>query len=784
MRIGVYICHCGLNIASVINMDALHKKVEEMGDVALVKDIQFMCSDFGQEQLIEDIRENNIDRILVAACTPKLHEPTFKRVLEKAGINPYLLEIANIREQCSWVHMHNQSMATQKAFDLIKMGVAKLKLLQPLQIRTYKANKDVLVIGGGVAGIEAALTLADAGTHVHMVEKEPTIGGKMALLNEVFPTNDCSICVLAPKMTDVQNHPNIEMRTYAEITDISGSVGDFTVKGIQRSRYVIVDRCKGCIDQCSNVCPVEIPNPFDSGLGKVKAISMAIPQAVPQSAYINNEFCVGCGLCKQACPADAIDYEMKEEEFSFTVGAVIVATGYQGFDAKRKEEYGYSVYPDVLTNMELERLLNASGPTRGKVVVPSTGEMPKKVAFIQCVGSRDETVGNPYCSRVCCMSSMKNAQMIKERYPDCDVTIHYIDVRASGEMYEEYYVRSQSMGINFIRGKVAEVQPDPQGQMQLRYEDTLECAIREDPYDLVILATGMEASTTSDPIAKMLNLSKRPDRFFSIAHPKMRPVDAHINGVFIAGCASGPKEIQTSIAQGSAAAARSTRLLAKGELKNDPFSAHVDPEKCIGCRICEDTCNFNTIKVIEGKAVVDEISCQTCGSCSASCPTDAITMPHSTDEQIIAQIRAALEVKDEFPLIIAFLCNWCSYGSADLAGTSRIQYPTNVRIIKLMCAGRVDPDFVLEALQVGADGVLVTGCRLDECHYILGNHDAKHRMENLKEVLDEMGLDPARLKLQWISAAEGDKFAKTIEDFVDELTELGPVGSELPEVNE
>ncbi|MDA0524437.1 CoB-CoM heterodisulfide reductase HdrA2 [Methanococcoides alaskense] len=780
MRIGVYICHCGLNIASVINMDALHEKVEQMKGVELVKDIQFMCSDVGQDALMDDIEEHDIDRVLVAACTPKLHENTFKKVLERAGLNTYLLEIVNIREQCSWVHMDHHDMATQKAFDLIKMGVAKLSLFEPLQIRKTKANKDVLVIGGGVAGIEAALTLADSGTHVYMVEKEPTIGGKMALLNEVFPTNDCSICVLAPKMTDVQNHPNIDLFTYSDIKDISGSVGNFTVKGVQNPRYVIIDNCKGCIDECSRVCPVDISNPFDSGLGKTKAINMPIPQAIPQTAFINSDYCVGCGLCKQACPADAIDFNMKAEKFTFTVGAVIVATGYQGFDAKRKEEYGYGVFPDVLTNMELERLLNASGPTRGKVVVPSTKETPTKVAFIQCVGSRDETVGNPYCSRVCCMSSMKNAQMIKERYPDSEVTIHYIDIRAAGEMYEEYYVRSQMMGIDFIRGKVAEIQIDTHGQMLLRYENTLECAVCEENYDLVILATGMEPSNSTEPIARTLNLTKRTDRFLSIAHPKMRPVDAHINGVFIAGCASGPKEIQVSIAQGSASAARSTRLLARGELENDPFSAHVDTEKCIGCRICEDTCNFNTIRVIDGKAVVDEISCQTCGSCSASCPVDAIDMPHSTDAQIKAQIRAALEVKDEFPLIIAFLCNWCSYASADLAGTSRIQYPTNVRIIKVMCAGRVDPDFVLEALQGGADGVIVAGCRLDECHYIIGNYDAKHRMDNLKEVLEEIGLDQRRLRVEWISAAEGERFAKTIEDYVDELTELGPVGSELP----
>lgn len=779
MRIGVYICHCGLNVAGVIDVVALQEMATKLEDVVIAREIQFLCSDSGQEGIIKDIKENKIDRVVIAACSPRLHEKTFRHVMEKAGLNPYLMEMVNIREQCSWVHAGDPQMATQKAFDLIRMGVAKARFLKELSATRSKVSRNVLIIGGGVAGIEAALNLADAGFPVTMVEKDSTIGGKMALMNEVFPTNDCSICVLAPKMTEVQNHPNITLYTYSEITDISGSVGKFHVKIKRKPRFVLEKKCKGCVDLCSTVCPVEIENPMDYGVGKTKAIYMPIPQAVPQVVLIDPDHCVGCGLCSQACPAEAVDYEQKAEDIELEVGAVIVATGYQLFDASRKKEYGFGKYPDVITNMQLERMLNSSGPTGGRVLVPSTCKPPKRVAFIQCVGSRDKTVGNEYCSRVCCMAALKNAQMIKERYPDTDITIHYIDIRAAGEMYEEYYVRTQAMGVDFIRGKVAEIYAGEDGKPVIRYENTLECRPEEEAYDLVVLSTGYEPSKSAEGIGRMLNLSRRQDRFFASAHPKMRPVDAPVSGVFLAGCASGPKEIQVSIAQGSACASKVMQLLGTGEIEADPMGAHVDSDKCIGCKTCLEVCKFGKISIEDKTAIIDEISCHGCGDCSAACPVGAIQMRNFENEQILAQVREATANKSQSPFIVAFLCNWCSYACADLAGMSRLSYPTNIRIIRTMCSARVSPEFVLEAFKGGADGVLVAGCRLDECHYIYGNFDAKHRLDVLKEILTEIGLDPRRIKTLWISAAEGERFTSTITEFVEELKEIGSIGTEL-----
>ncbi|MCK9407372.1 MAG: CoB-CoM heterodisulfide reductase HdrA2 [Methanothrix sp.] len=777
MPIGVYVCHCGLNIAGVLDIEELKSFAEKLPDVAVARDLQFSCSDIGQEQIQKDIAEYKLDRIVVAACSPRLHEPTFRRAIAKAGLNPYMLEMANIREQCSWVHMDLPAMATEKAKDLISMAVAKAALLQPLEQEQIPVNKDVLVVGGGVAGIAAALDLADAGFHVFLVERRPTIGGYMALLTDVFPTNDCSICVLGPKMSEVFNHPNITLYTYSEVLGVEGSVGNFTVSGAHRARYVDPVLCKGCINECADVCPVEVPNDYDFGIGKRKAIYVPYPQAVPLSACVDPKACIGCGRCVESCPTQAVKLDQVIEHFKINVGAIIVATGWQPFDAARKEEYGFGRLRDVVTTLQMERMLNASGPTKGEVVRPSTGQVAQSIAFLQCVGSRDATVGNIYCSRICCMASLKNAQLIAEKYPCSNITIYYIDIRAGGEGYEEFYIRAQRLGINFVRARVSSIE-EVDGDIYLSFEDTQTGEIKRVRHDIAVLSVGLEPDKSADVLGNLLGLSRRPDRFFEIAHPKMRPVEAHIDGVFIAGCASGPKEIPISIAQGSAAAAKAIRLLQKGFLDLEPTSAYVDPDLCIRCKLCVDVCPQKAISV-KSPAYVDEAACKGCGSCAAACPVDAIKMRLFSDEQILAQVRAATEVKKEFPLIIAFLCNWCSYGAADLAGTSRIQYPTNARNIRVMCSARVDPSFVLEALRRGADGVLIAGCRIGECHYHDGNYQALQRVNVLKGVLEKIGIDPRRVKIVWCAASEGEIYAKDLREFIGELKAIGPIGTEL-----
>lgn len=767
MRIGVFICHCGLNIARILDIESLVNYSRSLPDVVHAENLEYACSDYSQEIIANAIREKGLEGIVVAACSPKLHEMTFRRVAQRAGINPYMVEIANIREQCSWVHQQKPKSATLKARDLIRMHAAKLRKAKPLEKLKLEIKKSVAVIGGGIAGIEAALNLADMGIKVYLIEQNPSIGGHMALLNEVFPTNDCSVCILAPKMSEVWNHGNIEVITNAEVEEIEGSAGNFRLRVIQHPRFVDTSKCKGCIDDCSSVCPVEVANEFDFGVGVRKAIYIPFPQSTPLYATIDWKNCIGCKLCEKACKPKAVDFNQQPKKIELEVGAIIVATGYKLFDARKKPEYGYGKFKNVITTMELERILSASGPTRGKLLRPSDSSQPRKVAFILCVGSRDENT-NKYCSRVCCMASIKSAYAIKERYPDIDVSIFYIDIRAFGRGFEEFYRKAQSSGVRFIRGKVGEVIEREDGSLTLSYENTLTGEILAEDFDLVVLAVGIEGNTE---IAKKLGIGLGEDNFFEIAHPKLRPVETNVRGVYVAGCASGPKDIQDSIATAGLAAAKAAKFVLSEFEEVEPFFAFVDKEKCIGCRICESVCRFKAISV-DKKAEVNPKACVMCGICVSACPSDAIDMGFFSNEGIEAMIDALTEEKNAEPLILVFACWYCAYGALDLAGTLKVQYEPNVRTIRVLCSGRIDPGWILRALKNGVDGVVVAGCRLGECHFKYGNYKAKDRVEMLRIALKAFGFDAERVECFWHSSGEAEQMAEDLNRFVEKIRNL------------
>ena len=647
IRVGVYVCHCGVNVGGVVNCPEVAEYAKTLPNVVVAKDYKYMCSDPGQSLIQDDIKEHNLNRIVVAACSPRLHEPTFRRCVEEAGLNKFLFEFANLREQDSWVHMTQPAEATAKAKDLTRMAVAKARLLEPLEASKVAVDKKCLVIGGGVAGIQSALDLADMGFKTYMVERNPTIGGRMGQLDKTFPTLDCSMCILAPKMVDTSKHENIELITYAEVKEVDGYIGNFTVKVEKKPRYVKEEDCTGC-GQCQEVCPIEIPNYYDEGVGMVRAAYIPFPQAVPLCATIDKNYCIDCGLCETVCGPEAIDRNMEPEEIELHVGTIIAATGYDPYDPTEKYEYGYGRYTNVITAMEIERMINASGPTGGHVQKPSDGKEPKRVAFIHCVGSRDEQIGKSYCSRVCCMYSMKNAQLCIDHEPDTEVTCYYMDIRSFGKGFEEFYKTSQEKyGIEFIRGRPAEIIENDDLTLTVRAEDTLLGKVTEYTYDLVVLSVGLEPPKGSNELRQTLGLSRTTDGFYMEAHPKLRPVDTLTDGVYIAGVAQGPKDIPDAVAQGSAAASRASIPMAKGEVEIEPITADTDTTVCGACEVCVELCPFGAVS-IEGEgadkhAAINVALCKGCGTCVGACPSGAMNQNHFKTEQIMAQIAAALE---------------------------------------------------------------------------------------------------------------------------------------------
>jgi heterodisulfide reductase subunit A len=780
IRIGVYVCHCGLNIAGSVDCEEVAKFAATLPHVVLAKDNMYTCSDQGQALIRNDIREHKLNRVVVASCSPRLHEPTFRKVCEEAGLNKYLFEMANIREQCSWVHLYDREAATEKAKDLVKMAVAKAAFLEPSEEIEVPIIRKTLIIGGGVAGIQAALDLADTGYEVYLVEKEPSIGGMMARIDKTFPTMDCSICILAPKMSDVGHHPNIELLTNSEVIDVKGYIGNFHVKILKKPRYVTKD-CSAC-GECTKVCPVTAPNEFDAGLAIRHAIYTPFAQAVPATYIIdmntclNKEGVVVCDKCMKACERQAINFDMKPETVEIEVGTIIVATGADVFDPSALPNYGYGRYPNVITSLEFERLINAGGPSGGHLIRPSDKQIPKRVAFIQCVGSRSNRNERLYCSNVCCMNTIKDSLLIKEHWPRTEIYVFYVDIRAYGKGFEDLYRRARKEGVKFIRGLPAEIIEDKKTRnLWLIGENTLQKELYKINVDMVILSVGLEPRKDSEIIQRLLTLSRTQYGFFMEAHPKLRPVDAATGGIFFAGCAEAPKDIKDSVTQASAAAARAGILMAKGKIAVEAITPITFPEKCKACGLCIKVCPYNALTLNKElrRVEVIEAACGGCGTCAAECPFEALTQNHFTDEQILAQIDAVTE-HDAHRKIVAFCCNWCAYAGADFAGVSRMQYPPSARIIRTMCSGRVSPKFIERAFARGAAAVLVAGCHPGDCHYINANYQTQKRVERFWKRMEQLGLKKERLQLLWATAAEGERIASKIREMHQVIKEISP----------
>lgn len=653
-KVGVYVCHCGINIAHTVDVAKTVEFAARLPFVTVATDYKFVCSDPGQEIIQQDIRDGKVNRVVVASCSPLMHEPTFRRAIADAGGNPFLFQMANIREHVSWVTKDNDA-ATDKAKALIAAAVERVALHQPLESTSVPVHPDILVVGGGIAGIHAALTAAAAGKKVYLVEREPTIGGHMAMFDKTFPTLDCSACILTPKMSAVRGNRNITLWTYSEVVGVEGYVGNFKVKVKRKPRYIDEDLCVGCLE-CIDACifkKPKVPDEFNAGLSKRKPIYIPFPQATPLVAVIDPDSCAHfrTGKCKQpcveACERQAIKLDQIEEIREIEVGAIILATGFKTFDAKRVSRYGYGKYPNVYTSLEIERMVNAAGPTGGEVRLKD-GRKPRAVGVVHCVGSRDAKT-HAWCSRVCCMYSLKLAHLIHER-TGAEIYNFYIDMRTPGKGYEEFYERLLREDVHFIRGRVAEIndwamEPPEEGKLIIRVEDTLVGAVRRIPVDMVVLSVGLEPQPDVDEVRRLFNISCSHEGWFLERHPKLAPVSTFTDGVFLAGACQGPKDIPDCVAQAGAAAAEALALVDTGRVDLEPNTAYVQEELCSGCKTCVGLCPYSAIsyKVEKNVAEVNGALCKGCGTCVAACPSAAMQQNLFTDEQIFHEIKGVVD---------------------------------------------------------------------------------------------------------------------------------------------
>ena len=771
-KVGVYICHCGGNISDTVDVARLKEASANLKGVKVAETYEYVCSDPGQEMITNGIKEHGLDRIVVASCSPRMHLDTFRRTVESAGLNPYLLEMANIREQCSWVH-DDKEAATSKAIDLIRGAVERAGYLEPLEPRIMSVNRDVLVIGGGIAGIITSIELADKGYQVYLVEKSPSIGGHMAQLSKTFPTLDCSQCILTPKMVYAGQHPNIEIISMAAPTAIEGSPGNYRVLITKRPRFVDAARCTAC-GECEKVCPVKVPSEFEAGLIQRKAIYSPFKQAVPRTYVIDKDPCLYftkgvCRLCERFCKGKAVDFSQKEESMELDVGAIVACTGLEQIDPRTLEEYSFGLHPDIVTNLQFERLLG-QGIRR-----PSNGKVAKKVAFILCVGSRmmNKGAGVEHCCKIGCMAAIKQAVLLQKIVPDAEPWIFYTDIRADGKGYEEFYATAQDHNVRFVRGRVAEVAPFNGDEVLVRAEDTLLGTDIEGTFDLAVLSLGIISNPGTQELARKLGVQVGADGFLLERHYKLRPVDSQREGVFVAGCALGPKDVRETTLEAMATASRVATFVGKGEISVSPEVAYVIPEKCDSCGICIQVCPVAAVEKSPTGIIINPVSCVECGICVPRCQKQAIDLNHCTEAQLIAQIRGICE-GGKPPKIIAFLEKNTAYGSADLAGQTRESYSPNVEIIGVPSTGRVGLRHLLHAFAAGADGIIF----IEDHGGIFTEEALREHVTQLKKELSIYGIEPLRLISFTTTLPEYNKILNIFETFNARISKMGPLSKE------
>jgi len=770
-KIGIFVCECGGNIGDVVDVKAVLDEVKDWEGVVVAKYDKYVCSRPAQEMIIEAIKKKDLDRVIVASCTPRMHLTTFQSVLERAGLNPYMLEFVNIREQVSWVHGPRASEeATKKAIGLIRGGYERSLELEPLESVSEKSSREILIVGGGVAGITAALELGYLGFKVYIVERKPTIGGNMAKLTKVFPTLDCAQCILTPRMAEVGRNPNVSLLTYAEVQDISGRPGNYDVKVFMKPRGVDTETCRSC-GVCAKVCPVTVLDEYNEGLSERKAAYIDFPQAVPSAYVIDFDACTKCLKCQELCPSKAINLEDKGRTIELKVGAVIMATGYELYDASLLENYGYGVYKDVITMMDLERLTSASGPTEG-YVKRADGSDVKKMAIILCAGSRDKN-HIPYCSRICCMYSLKQAFVLKKML-GIDVHVYYIDIRATGKGYEELYWRDEEAGVVFTKGKVAEIWKKNNGRLVVLAEDTMMGEVREEDFDMVALATPMIPSSGLEELAGKMRLSLGERGFIQEKHPKLDPVDSLKTGIFACGCTLSPKDVRDTVSDALAAAAKASLFLKGERITTSPEKAFVITELCDSCGLCVPVCPVNAI-TMEEKAEINPFMCMGCGACIPVCPRDAIDFKNATSRQIIASLRGVLMDKEPDEVrIVAFVDKNVGYTGMDFLGLDRVNYPESIRIVPVPSTAILGLRHLLYAFAYGADGILVIEGQED----IHEEFTKKRIIEMGRSLTSEFGIKSMRVRYSYVPLPVYKKAADLFTRFTKRIKKFGPLTAE------